>query len=206
MGGAQQSFEKHKSADSPDFKVFAYDPKSGRWGRAYGQLRLKRSIDVAIRSCGRSGAKCEVYALGDKVVMGMSPEQFAAASQRYQTKILGTSDRSLKGKPLTSDQLRFYLTGSTFKGRTRTGLGFVMRLNADGTKHIELHDTERNRVGDLSRTNEGRWTIKNNKYCSWWRDWFDGKTLCMDIVKDGETFKFYFRGKLGSQAIIVKGE
>ncbi len=200
----QRKFEEYKTQAYPDFKAFAFDPDSDRWGTGYGYRKMEQAIETALRLCGKTGAECEAYAIGNTVVSGMSQQQLAAAKEAYVARILGELDRSLKGKPLTSEELEFHLSGRTIKGTLNTGAGFVAEIGFDGTISARLFDTEQRSLGKLRRADSGTWWIEKGKFCRRFLQWSDGRTDCQDVVKDGDTIKFYSSGELVSQGVIVE--
>lgn len=71
-----RAFETYKSDPKyTHFKAFAVDPASGAWGRAWGLPSAAAAMDRARYECGKRGAGCEVYAVGDAVLEGVPPEQ-----------------------------------------------------------------------------------------------------------------------------------
>ena len=65
------------------FKAFAVDPSTGSWGSAWGRVELKRAVDRALRECWKWGRNCELYAVGNTIVFGMSHEQMETVAEEY---------------------------------------------------------------------------------------------------------------------------
>ena len=92
----QQDFEKYREYGA--FKAFAFDPYSSRWGYYHRSQTPQGAIDMALRYCGKDEWKCELYAVGNTVVAGMSPEQLAAVIEQYKERDGpgGPSDQSAR--------------------------------------------------------------------------------------------------------------
>ncbi len=86
----QRSFEEYQSSPKfRDFKAFAVDPSGVNWGRAWGYpSNPNPAIRRALRHCRKWSQKCEVYAIGNTVVLGMSPEQAEAVTKEYLATVI----------------------------------------------------------------------------------------------------------------------
>ncbi len=196
-------FEEYETQTYPDFKAFAFDPVSNGWGIGFGYLKPGQAIEAALRRCGKRGVDCEIYALGNTIVSRMSQEQLATATEAYGARIWGDVDRSLKRKPLTSDELKQHLSGWVVKGTLITGAAFVAEIRTDGIVSARLSSTERQSLGKLRRADLGPWWIERGKFCWQFIVWYDGRPECQNVVKDGKTFKFYSSGELVAQGVVV---
>ncbi len=76
------SFERYQS-ELGGFKAFAVDPSTGSWGSAWGRVELKKAVDRALQECWIWGRNCELYAVGNTVVFGLSHEQMEAVAEAY---------------------------------------------------------------------------------------------------------------------------
>lgn len=80
---AQRAFEEYKTDRKyTHFKAFAAGP-SGPWGRAWGHQSATGATERALSECRKRGMDCEVYAVGDIVVAGMSANEILAVTGRY---------------------------------------------------------------------------------------------------------------------------
>jgi len=201
----QNAFEKYK-ADSKfiPFKAFAVDPESGGSGRAWGYTKPKWAIARALRECHKRNENCKVYAIGNTIVSDMSPEQVAAVSEKYYASVAEAAGprrgtirlaptqeapgAGLASKQLSSDEIRSYLAGSTTEGTTTNGLRFVVKWSADGTMSGKASNSD----AEINVTDNGTWWVEDDKQCRQWERWLGGEVVCMVIVKDGETFIFYY--------------
>ena len=81
---AQLAFDNYLSSEEyPDFKAFAVDPGTGRWGRSWGFKFISRAIERALDPCGGWGGGCQVYAIGNTVVSGMIADQIEDVIEEY---------------------------------------------------------------------------------------------------------------------------
>jgi hypothetical protein len=109
------AFEEYKADPKyTHFKAFAMDRQSGAWGRSWSLPSAASAMDRALYECGKRGAGCAVYAVGETVLDAVSPEQRAAvllggANLTY-TGILTT----VREERTESSSVTFYL----FRGRT----------------------------------------------------------------------------------------
>ena len=78
---AQSGFERYLSPKYTDYKAFAVDLRTGSWGSTYQHNSLQAAIDRALIGCGRRSADCQIYAIGNTVVSGMTPNEVAALIQ-----------------------------------------------------------------------------------------------------------------------------
>ena len=85
---ARQWFEEYQSSPNfRDFKAFAVETSGGSWGWAEGYYKPELAIDQALRECrNRAGQECMLYAVGNTVVSGMSPEQLIGVIEEYGLK------------------------------------------------------------------------------------------------------------------------
>lgn len=82
---AQRSFERYLSdPDIRDFKAFAVNPeKPGRWGRSWGSRFIEKAIRDALNHCEGHGGGCEIYAIGNTVISGMTHAEVERVIHEY---------------------------------------------------------------------------------------------------------------------------
>ncbi len=74
-------------------KAFAVEPESGDWGQSTQFTRPGIAIDRAIEDCQRRSARdCQVYAVGDIIVLGLADWKTEVAIMLYQVKPDATDD------------------------------------------------------------------------------------------------------------------
>ncbi len=76
------------------------------------------------------------------------------------------------GPALSGEEIIELLTGNTIKGS-----GYSIYYLADGTMHGK----------EGSYTDEGKWGIVDGVYCARWMYWVQGKELCHELRRDGNT-------------------
>ncbi len=103
--GAQLAFEKYRSDPKYyDFKAFAVDPNTGSWGWAWGYLQHpKQAIDRALNYCRKRGQACQLYAVGNTIVLGMSPEEVASETKEYRDQGMFAAFEEYRSSPNYSD-------------------------------------------------------------------------------------------------------
>lgn len=83
-------------------------------------------------------------------------------------------------KLLSASQLKNLLTGKKMNYYNRSGVFEEDHLKADGS--MESEDVE-------GGNDTGRWWVKEpNTLCRQWSRWADGREICSQIVKDGDTY------------------
>jgi hypothetical protein len=79
LPAARTAFDTYRSDPQyAYFKAFATDRASGAWGRAWSLPSAAAAMERALYECRKSSAACEVYAVGDAVLEGLSHDQRAA--------------------------------------------------------------------------------------------------------------------------------
>ena len=75
------------------YKAFAVEPESGEWGQSTQFSRPGIAIDQAIKDCQRRSARdCQVYAVGDIIVLGLADWKTEVAVMLYRVKPGATND------------------------------------------------------------------------------------------------------------------
>ncbi len=75
------------------YKAFAVEPESGEWGQSTQLSRPGIAIDQAIEDCQRRSTRdCQVYAVGDIIVLGLADRKTEVAIMLYQVKPGATND------------------------------------------------------------------------------------------------------------------
>ncbi len=198
-------FEEYRSSPKfSDFKAFALDSNSVSWGHGWAQSNPKLAIDRALLDCRiRSGnltasPKCELYAVGNTVVSRMSPEQLASVTEDYFAAVAKAAgfSRSIThlgaiqevGERMSSDEIKFYLSGRRIEGIAVNGSRGAVKFSADGTMSGSA-----SMLGDieLGRTERGAWWVKDDQLCGQWQRWLGNTMGCLFLVKDGDTFRAY---------------
>ena len=189
---AQEALQKYQTTVLQDFRAFALNPSTGRWGRSWFQRTPKQAMDDAMSYCERTGEECTIYALGDAIVSGMSPVELAAAAEKYYMTVspamAQVTEDQLVGVRLSSDEIIAHLSERTMLGRNFNGMQYKGAWRSDGVMKAEatsLHDIER------IPTDVGTWTVEEGKLCRQWEHWSGGRRECLVVTKDGNTLRAY---------------
>jgi len=92
---AQQAFDGYRS--DPQYthmKAFAVDMGTGTWGVAWGHGQSTWAVERALGECRKQGRSCELYAIGETVVLGMTREEIDAVLKRYPVSATALVDRA----------------------------------------------------------------------------------------------------------------
>ena len=91
---AQIPFQEYRNAPHRfGYKAFAVEPVSGVWGQTTQLSRPEIAIDQAIEDCRRRSARdCQVYAVGDLIVLGLADRETEVAVVLYRVKPNATND------------------------------------------------------------------------------------------------------------------
>ena len=189
--GAQKGYEKYYQS-SADFKAFAVDPGSSRWGRSWISQTPKQAIDEAVNWCKKTGQDCTLYALGDTNVLGMSPDQVAAVAEEYYAAVspdmAQAKSGSFIGKRLSSEEITFYLSDMSVEGANFNRLWYKGVWLSNGT--MSANATLPGNI-EITGADSGTWTVSDNKLCRQWRHWLGGRRECLVVTKDGQTIRAY---------------
>jgi uncharacterized protein YraI len=107
--------------------------------------------------------------------------------------------------PLSNDDLKNTVSGSTVEIDTPLGSTVPMRFGADGLVSAE--------AGVLAPVlgaakDRGRWWVEGEKLCTKWFRWFDAGVRCLTIARDGD--RIHWRkiddGETGTGTIIVSND
>ncbi len=115
----------------------------------------------------------------------------------------GVISLAAEAGPLKSaDILGLVNNGATVHIDTPLGITLPMNFEPDGTV--------RGTAGKLSfymesESDEGRWWVVNDKLCQKWRRWFEGKTGCLSLKRDGMKYVWDRNdGKSGTATIVAR--
>lgn len=185
-------FEIYQSLFVLDFRAFAKNSETGRWGRSFSCNSPKKAIDEAINYCERTGEECRLYALGDTIVEGMSPEQFAKVAQDYYAAVsplLANADLTkLMGERLSSEEILEHLSNAVVEVLTSNDLKYRGWWQSNGT----MSGTATHQKGIENATaDNGTWAVSDDKLCRQWQQWLGGRHECLIVTKDGSRLRAY---------------
>ncbi len=91
---AQDHFQEYRALPHRfRYKAFAVEPESGEWGQSTQLSQPWIAIDQATEDCRRRSTRdCQVYAVGDIVVLGLADWKSEVAVMLYRVKSGATND------------------------------------------------------------------------------------------------------------------
>lgn len=91
---AQDHFQEYRALPHRfRYKAFAVEPESGEWGQSSQISQPGIAIDHAIERCQRRSTRdCQVYAVGDIIVLGLADWKTEVAVMLYRVKPGATND------------------------------------------------------------------------------------------------------------------
>ena len=178
--------------DFSDFRAFAINTETGRWGYAVHSNSPKKAIDRAAYYCERTGQECMLYALGDTIVEGMSPEQIVKVAQDYYAEIsplmANVDFTKLIGKRLSSAEILAHLSDAVVEVITYNNMKYRGQWQSNGT----MSATATHQKGsEVASADNGTWSVSDDKLCRQWKQWLGGRHECLFVTKDGSTLRAY---------------
>ena len=91
---AQIPFQEYRNLPHTlRYRAFAVEPESGEWGQSTQISQPGIAIDHAIEDCQRRSTRdCQVYAVGDIIVLGLADWKTEVAVMLYRVKPGATND------------------------------------------------------------------------------------------------------------------
>jgi hypothetical protein len=91
---AQIPFQEYRNVPHTlRYRAFAVEPESGQWGQSTQLSQPGIAIDQAIEDCQRRSTRdCQVYAVGDIIVLGLADWKTEVAVVLYRVKPGATND------------------------------------------------------------------------------------------------------------------
>ncbi len=91
---AQIPFQEYRDVQHTfGYRAFAFEPESGEWGQSTQISQPGIAIDHAIEHCQRRSTRdCQVYAVGDIIVLGLADWKIEVAVMLYRVKPGVTND------------------------------------------------------------------------------------------------------------------
>ena len=91
---AQEHFQEYRALPHRfRYKAFAVELESGEWGQSWQIIPSSIAIDIAIGDCQqRSTRACQIYAIGDIIVLGLADWKIEVAVRLYEVKPDATND------------------------------------------------------------------------------------------------------------------
>jgi hypothetical protein len=185
-------FREYQGKYLPDYRAFATNISTGRWGRSGYLNTPKQAMDQALNFCEETGQECTIYALGDKVVYGLPPAELLAALEEYYYSVSpGLARKSpelMIGNRISADEITTLLSGVSVIGRTQNRLKYKATWKSNGEiigEAISLGNIER------KSKDTGTWSLEDGKLCRQWRQWSGGRLECLEVTKKNNQLYAY---------------
>ena len=181
------------------YKALAIDREKKQYGRAVSFPGPEAAIDQALYACGKVADNCELYAVGNEIVVGKDQLVVDNLIEKYWNKhATRIFSYPWKGQKLTAAEIVATLADTTVYGITRNGL----RTKTTWQKMGGLSAVVLNNFANPPREDRGRWWIQGSQLCRQYAKWYSGQKLCGDLKMDGEEYLIY--GKNGKLLTIFK--
>lgn len=186
------SYQDYKESNLIDYRAFAANLSSGRWGWSWGTRTPKQAMDKALYSCEKTGQECIIYALGDRIVFGISPTELLAVLEEYYFSVspgLAKKNANLMvGKRISAEEITAHLSGASVKGRTLNLLTYkaIWKSNGEMNGEAEFLGKVEHKLKDT-----GTWFVEDGKLCRQWKQWSGGRSECFTVTKDGDKLYAY---------------
>ena len=82
-------------------------------------------------------------------------------------------------KTLTGDEIRALFSGNEMTATNSRGQKFTEQYKADGTFEATSTRTD----GSCCLTDDGKWSVEDNRFCRQYSNWRDGRKTCGRILK-----------------------
>ncbi len=182
-----------------NYKALAIDRETRQYGRAVSFPGPEAAMEQALYDCRKKAENCELYAVGNEIVIGKSKlgvtNLIEAYWNKHATRIFSSP---WKGRQSSGPEIIATLSGMTAYGITRNGLRTRLRWRKSGVLSGEVL----NNFANPPRNDSGRWWVQGNLLCRQYLKWYSGQELCGALKRDGEEFLVY--GETGDLLVIFK--
>lgn len=187
-----EGFQDYQKSTRPEYSAFATNISSGRWGQSWFSATPKQAMDEALNFCEKTGQECEIYALGNKIVFGLSPAELLAALEEYYFSVspaLAKKNTNLMiGNQISAAEIIALLSEASVIGRTQNRMKYKATWKSNGKiigEAIYLGNIE-------SKSNDmGTWSVEDGKLCRQWEQWSGGRQECLIVTKEGDKLYAY---------------
>jgi len=185
----ERPYKNYKNTRSRlNYKAIAVDLKERKYGQALSFPGPEAAMEQAFYSCRKIANNCELYALGDKIVIGMDALAIKKLIEpywsRHATRIFSSP---WKGDKFSGGEIETALAGITAYGINRNGLRTQTIWEKSGT----LKSDVLNNFARPPKKDSGKWWVKGDKLCRQYMNWYSGQELCGVLRRDGDDFLIY---------------
>ena len=171
-----------------NYKALAIDRDMKKYGRAVSYPAPEAAMEQALFECRKKADNCELYAIGNKIVIGDQPQSIINLIEAYwgkhATRIFSSP---WKGRAFTGNEIKPALAGMTAYGITRNGL----RIRVKWQKMGGLAGEVLNNFSNPPRKDRGKWWVQGNQLCRQYSKWYSGQPLCGALKQDGDEYLIY---------------
>jgi len=191
-GKAKSAFEEYQAASwFQPYKAFSVGDDLKAYGRSWQYPTAKGAIKTATNECEKHNSWCELYALGNTIVYGMTTRELEDFIRSHNERISGNSPSSdfssigAAGRLLNKEEIKERLTGFYYVGRSNNNLDVEADFYSDGRLRVKLDGPKMKKSGKRPMT--GRWWLKEDRLCFQVPGIYAGKVECRDVfAKDKE--------------------
>ncbi len=97
------------------------------------------------------------------------------------------------GKRLSAEELPALFSDRAHRGTSDSGTTWAVEYKADGKMYGKVRDAR----------DSGKWWLMGDRACREWASLGGGEKVCFTIVKDGETYKYFFGKKFRGHFKII---
>ena len=187
-----EGFRDYQQSIRPEYRAFATNFSSGRWGESWFSGTPKQAMDKALNFCEKTGQECTIYALGDNIVFGMSPAELLTALEEYYFSVSPMLARKnpelMIGNRISAEEIITLLSDTSVTGRTQNHLKYRATWKSNGEiigEAIFLGNIER------KSKDTGTWYVEDGKLCRQWGKWSGGRLECLVVTKEGDQLYAY---------------
>jgi len=197
MDAPYKNYKKTRSR--LNYKAIAIDRGAKKHGQALSFPGPEAAMEQALYNCRKKARNCELYALGDEIIVGMDALAIKNLIEpywnRHATRIFSSP---WKGETFSGSDITAALAGMSAYGITRNGLRTTTMWGRTGS----LKSDVLNNFARPPRKDSGKWWVQGDQLCRQYMSWYAGQKLCGALRRDGDDFLIY--GKNQELLVIFK--
>jgi len=171
-----------------NYKAMAIDRDTRKYARAASYPSPEAAMEQALFECRKKARHCELYAVGNTIVIGEQPQSIVnlleAYWRKHATRIFSSP---WQGRAFAGPEIEPALAGMTAYGITRNGL----RIRVEWQNKGGLTGEVLNNSSNPARKDHGKWWVRGNQLCRQYSSWYSGQPLCGALKKDGDEYLIY---------------
>jgi hypothetical protein len=186
----KRAFEKYLDEHKyPHFKAFVVQVNGTSWGRSWGYNKPEEAIERAMEECRRRASDCQLYAVGQREVSGLSEEELSMVLRDYYQDNSQLADLTdIKRRALNSAQIRRLISGRKGEGvLSRSGSRGTIEFMASGRLVVRVVKSDTR----SHRKDEGEWWTDADRFCRRFEKFFSGLSECFYVVEEQGGILYY---------------